>query len=178
MTNKRAIDQLDFLIFELNMIVGGKYYRYITAIFSRSFTIIASYRLNRFGYLLFGRFFVVIRGISAPIRWFIKPWTGFHDIHYEAEIGKGLRILHPGLGIMVSKKTIAGEHLTLMGGNAIGRRRYGANTSPVLGNKVTLGLQATVLGPINVGDGATIGAGAVAVKDVMAGNVVKGVPAT
>jgi len=46
-----------------------------------------------------------------------------------------------------------------------------------VGNGVTIGLGATLLGPITVGDGATIGAKAVVLDDVPAGALAVGIPA-
>jgi len=46
----------------------------------------------------------------------------------------------------------------------------------VIGNNVRIGSNATIL-PVNIGDGAVIGAGAVVTKDVPAGKVIKGNPA-
>ena len=48
---------------------------------------------------------------------------------------------------------------------------------PVLGDRVRVGANSVVLGPITIGDDAVIGAGAVVVRDVPAGAVVGGVPA-
>ncbi|MBN9179455.1 MAG: acyltransferase, partial [Microbacterium sp.] len=39
------------------------------------------------------------------------------------------------------------------------------------------GVNAVVLGPVTIGDGATVAAGAVVMKDVEPGTVVGGVPA-
>ena len=47
----------------------------------------------------------------------------------------------------------------------------------MLGDRVRVGANAVVLGPITIGDDAVIGAGAVVVRDVPAGAVVGGVPA-
>ncbi|WP_338107942.1 hypothetical protein [Actinomyces naeslundii] len=55
--------------------------------------------------------------------------------------------------------------------------RKGIETVPVLGRGVAVGCGATILGPINIGDGAMIGAGAVVIHDVPAGATVAGVPA-
>ena len=46
-----------------------------------------------------------------------------------------------------------------------------------IGNDVWLGAHATVLRGVQVGDGATVGAGAVVTRDVLPGTTVTGVPA-
>ena len=61
-------------------------------------------------------------------------------------------------------------------GVTIGGRK-GIETVPALGRGVAVGCGATILGPINIGDGAMIGAGAVVIHDVPAGATVAGVPA-
>ena len=48
---------------------------------------------------------------------------------------------------------------------------------PTIGNDVYVGVGASILGGVHVGDGATVGAGAVVIKDVPAGATVVGVPA-
>ncbi|RKY75790.1 hypothetical protein DRQ12_11285 [candidate division KSB1 bacterium] len=47
---------------------------------------------------------------------------------------------------------------------------------PIIGNNVTIGTGATLLGAITVGDGAKISAGSVVVKSVPSGATVVGVP--
>jgi serine acetyltransferase len=88
-----------------------------------------------------------------------------------------LRILHQTLGVVVSKYTVAGEHLTLTSGNCIGVRRALRPGDIVLGDHVTLGANAVVLGPVRIGDRVRVGAGAVVVRDAEAGSVLVGVPA-
>lgn len=48
---------------------------------------------------------------------------------------------------------------------------------PSLGNNVSIGVNATLVGGIEIGDNAIIGAGAVVVKSVPEGAVAIGVPA-
>ena len=48
---------------------------------------------------------------------------------------------------------------------------------PVIGNNVTIGCHACILGDIRIGDNVVIGAGAVVVKDVPNNVVVAGNPA-
>tara|TARA_B100000989_G_C19385210_1_gene403340 strand:+ start:127 stop:606 length:480 start_codon:yes stop_codon:yes gene_type:complete len=47
----------------------------------------------------------------------------------------------------------------------------------IIGNKVSIGSNATILGGVTVGDGALIGAGSVVTKDVPSGAIVVGNPA-
>ena len=49
---------------------------------------------------------------------------------------------------------------------------------PVIGDDVTLHPGAKVFGMVSVGDGAHVGANAVVIKDVPAGYVARGVPAS
>ena len=49
--------------------------------------------------------------------------------------------------------------------------------APVIGNNVFIGAGAKIIGRIQVGDGAAIGANAVVTRDVPAGAAVGGVPA-
>ena len=53
----------------------------------------------------------------------------------------------------------------------------GNGEAPVIGDNVMITCGAKVLGNINIGDNAVIGANAVVVKDVEAGAVMGGIPA-
>jgi serine O-acetyltransferase len=92
----------------------------------------------------------------------------------QAKIGPGLFIPHVGPIQVFPWATIGADcaihHVCTIGA---GSRPGG----PVIGNHVMLGCHSCVLGPVVVGDGAKIGAGAVVVKDVPAGVTVVGVPA-
>jgi serine O-acetyltransferase len=48
---------------------------------------------------------------------------------------------------------------------------------PTVGDRVTIGAGAKVLGPVRIGDDAQIGANSVVVSDVPAGSVAAGIPA-
>lgn len=59
-----------------------------------------------------------------------------------------------------------------------GDRHGVTGTGPVvIGDDVFIGQNCVVLGGVRIGDGATVGAGAIVTKDVPAGTVVGGVPA-
>lgn len=89
------------------------------------------------------------------------------------EIGGGLFIQH-GFATMISAETI-GENCWINQQVTIGYK--GGENPPIIGNSVMITCGAKVLGNITVGDNAVIGANAVVVKDVEAGNVMGGIPA-
>lgn len=98
------------------------------------------------------------------------------DILPRADLGGGCIIAH-GIGLVVGGRTVIGEDCTLLHGVTLGEARFDELDCPRLGDRVTVGAGAIVLGGITVGDGALIGAGSVVVSDVPAGAVVAGVPA-
>jgi len=89
--------------------------------------------------------------------------------------GEGLYLPHP-YGIVVHSATVIGDRVTLMQNITLGenQRRPGV---PVIGNDVVIGAGACVLGPITVGDGAMVAAGAIVIRDVKPGQTVAGNPA-
>jgi serine O-acetyltransferase len=96
------------------------------------------------------------------------------DISPMADIGPGLLIMH-SVGIVIGPDVCAGRDLTLYQNVTLGDgSRPG---QPTLGDSVTLGAGAAVLGPITIGDGARVGANAVVTKDVPAQSVATGIPA-
>lgn len=98
------------------------------------------------------------------------------DILPRAEIGGGCIIAH-GIGLVIGGRTVIGEECTLLHGVTLGEARFTELDCPRLGDRVTVGAGAIVLGAITVGDGAMIGAGSVVLADVPAGATVAGVPA-
>ena len=100
------------------------------------------------------------------------------DIHPAATIGRRFTIDH-GMGVVIGSTAIIGDDCMIYQGVTLGmtgKRPYGKR-HPTLGDGVLVGANAVVLGAINVGDRAKIGAGAVVVEDVPADVTVTGVPA-
>ena len=98
------------------------------------------------------------------------------DIHPGATIGKGFFIDH-GTGVVIGGTAIIGENVTLyqgvtLGGTSLQRKKR----HPTIGNNVTVGSGAAVLGDITVGDGSKVGANSVVVKDVPPNSTVVGIP--
>ena len=90
-------------------------------------------------------------------------------------IGPGLVIQH-GHSTRLGAHSV-GENLQIRHNVTVGTNRSKSGNLPTIGNNVKICTGAIVLGEITIGDGATIGAGAVVVKDVPAGAVVVGNPA-
>ncbi len=89
------------------------------------------------------------------------------------DIGPGLMMMH-GFATIITAQRL-GADCQVAQQVTIGYDDRGA--PPILGARVRVGAGAIVLGPIEVGDDAVIGAGAVVVRDVPPGSVVGGVPA-
>lgn len=100
------------------------------------------------------------------------------DIAVGARIGPELVIMH-GQGIAIHPDAVVGTHCTLYQQVTIGslRGQEPGESAPKLGDRVTVFAGAKVLGGIEVGDGATIGANSVVLIDVPPGCVAVGVPA-
>jgi serine O-acetyltransferase len=98
------------------------------------------------------------------------------DILPRARIGGGCILAH-GLGLVIGGYSVIGEDCTLLHGVTLGEVRFDQIDYPRVGNRVTIGAGATLLGGITVGDDAVIAAGAVVLSDVPAGATVAGVPA-
>jgi serine acetyltransferase len=174
---RAALEQFEFLQHDIRRFPRRCRWHWLTCWAEPSFAVIVSYRVTRAWYLLLGSAWSRLRVLFSPLRWLLRPWLGNSEIHPMADIGKGLCILHPSLGVVISGHAVIGEGLTLFGGNCIGRRAEVKPGELTIGDHVGLGVNAVILGPVRVGDRAIVGAGAVVLKDVAAGGVVGGVPA-
>ena len=103
------------------------------------------------------------------------------DIHPGAKIGRRLFIDH-GIGVVVGETAEIGDDCTIYQGVTLGGTRPSADEAghkrhPTIGNNVIISSNAQILGPFKVGDGATIGAAAVVLKEVPPGATMVGNPA-
>ena len=132
---------------------------------------------------MFFRVCQVIRG--SKIWWIAAPILGLYvllvhwvmgiELDYQTPVGPGLA-LHHGVGLVVHQRAKIGAGCVLRHGVTIGEKRAGG-ACPVLEDGVETGAYAILLGGIRVGAGALVGAGAVVVRDVEAGDIVAGNPA-
>ena len=115
---------------------------------------------------------LVARMVSQFARWL----TGI-EIHPGATIGRRVFFDH-GMGVVVGETAEIGDdvliyHGVTLGGTSLVRGKR----HPTVRDRVIIGAGAKVLGAIEVGEGARIGANAVVVADVAAGTTVLGIPA-
>ncbi|MFM5894319.1 MAG: serine O-acetyltransferase EpsC [Novosphingobium sp.] len=101
------------------------------------------------------------------------------DIHPGAKIGRNFFIDH---GFVVIGETAEiGDNVTMYQGSTLGGTNptngMGGKRHPTIGDDVIVSLGAAILGPIEVGKGARIGANAVVNKDVPEGATMVGIPA-
>jgi serine O-acetyltransferase len=109
------------------------------------------------------------------IAYLTRAITGI-EIHPAARIGNEFFIDH-GSGVVIGETASIGNCVTLYQGVTLGGTGFQrGKRHPTLGNNVTVGSGAKLLGPIAVGDGAKIGANTVVVEDVPPGATVVGNP--
>lgn len=98
------------------------------------------------------------------------------DIHPAAKIGPGFFIDH-GMGVVIGETAEVGEDCLLYQGVTLGGTgKEKGKRHPTLGKHVVVGAGAKVLGPIEIGDYAKIGAQSVVLRSVPDHSIVVGVP--
>ena len=116
--------------------------------------------------------FFIARWISQMARFFTLI-----EIHPGAQLGHGILIDH-GCGVVIGETTVVGDNCTIYQGVTLG----GVGTQkgkrhPTLGNNVTVGAGAKILGAFEVGDNCTIAANAVLLKPLENNITAAGIPA-
>ncbi len=106
-------------------------------------------------------------------------WILCIELPWKTRIGPGFRLDH-GQALVVNDGTVFGSNCTVRNSTTIGNKRLKDGTyskAPRFGDRVDVGANAIVIGPIMIGDDVAIGAGAVVLKDVPANCVAVGNPA-
>jgi serine O-acetyltransferase len=107
----------------------------------------------------------------------VRALTGV-EIHPAAVIGHRFFIDH-GMGVVIGETAEVGDDVMLYHGVTLGGRSLQkVKRHPTVGSRVTIGAGARVLGPVYIGDDVQIGANSVVVKDIPAGAIATGIPAT
>lgn len=134
----------------------------------------------------FGNGLIIHGGIRKKVLWPLYKFLDLIILRFifnveipaQTKIGWGLRIGHP-YGIIINENAVIGENFSIQNHTTIGDASlWGTPTgSPTIGNNVSVGVGARVLGNIEVGDSVKIGANAVVIKDCAEGSVMVGIPA-
>lgn len=115
--------------------------------------------------------------LARTLSQFSRFLTGV-EIHPGAQIGRRFFIDH-GMGVVIGETTEIGDdvmlyHQVTLGGRSLEKTKR----HPTIGNRVTVGTGAKVLGPVYIGDDSAIGGNAVVVHDAPADSIITGIPAT
>ena len=104
-----------------------------------------------------------------------RLFTGI-EIHPGAEIGRRLFIDH-GMSVVIGETAIVGDDVTLYQGVTLGGTgKEKGKRHPTVGDRVTIGSGAKILGNITVGDNCRVGADSVVLRSVPANSTIVGVP--
>ena len=99
------------------------------------------------------------------------------EIHPGARLGRGVFIDH-GMGVVVGETSSIGDDVTMYQGVTLGGTgKERGKRHPTIEDNVVIGVGASVLGAVRIGEGARVGAGSVVLKDVPAHTTAVGIPA-
>lgn len=130
--------------------------------------IIANYLYNRGGGRILAKVFSNINRIiftcDIPPKCFIPKTTGLR---------------HHGLGVVIHPNAIIGNHCVIRQHVSIGTngKTGEGGLAPKIGDYVTIGAGACILGNITIGNNVAIGANAVVLDDVPDNCIAVGIPA-
>lgn len=94
----------------------------------------------------------------------------------SARIGRGVLLSYNGLGTVIHKRAVIGDHVVIGTTVTIGGRG-GYEAVPEIGEGAMIGSGAKILGPVKIGRYASIGANAVVLQDLPDYSVAVGAPA-
>ena len=98
------------------------------------------------------------------------------EIHPGAQIGRRLFIDH-GMGVVIGETSIVGDDVTLYQGVTLGGTgKEKGKRHPTVGNNVTVGSGAKLLGNITIGENSRVGGGSVVLRNVPPNSTIVGVP--
>jgi len=135
--------------------------------------VVAFFRLSKF---FTKNLFLKILGFPIRILYkIIVVWVMGIEIYDTTQVGKNFRIFH-GVGLVVNKKTIIGNNVTLRQCTTIGNKNS-TSKCPIIEDNVEIGSNSVILGGIIVGENSLIAAGSIVVKNVPKNSIVMGNPA-
>jgi serine acetyltransferase len=139
-----------------------------TSINNAGFQIVLGYRVMR-----------CMRALGLPLAARMIAGTIRHvfgaDIHWDAELAPGLVVVH-GFGLAISHAARSGHGCILSQNVTLGLSRdpaTGVVGAPELGENISVGPGAALIGPIAIGDGSKIMANCTVVSSVPAQSIVE-----
>ena len=115
------------------------------------------------------------RYLPRLISYIGRIWTSI-DIHPGATIGRRFFIDH-GVGVVIGETAEVGNDVTLYHGVTLGGVSWNkGKRHPTLGDRVVVGAGAKILGPVEIGNSARVGANSVVISPVPEGKTVVGIP--
>ncbi|MDT7833206.1 serine acetyltransferase [Flavobacteriaceae bacterium S356] len=169
--------QLTFFTQDVKRMLGKYKIRILHIWLSRVFWGVLMYRIERSFFLIFKKYYGVLRVPFIPIFNIFYAYSNL-DINYKADIKGGILVLHPAVGVVISGQSVIGKNITLTGGNIIGAKKTCEPGSFVIGDYCNFGANATLIGPLVLGNNITVGASACVVKSCTEhGSILMGVPA-
>jgi len=116
-----------------------------------------------------------LRFLARFVSQLARFFTGI-EIHPGAEIGRRLFIDH-GMGTVIGETAVVGDDVTLYQGVTLGGTgKEKGKRHPTLGNNISIGSGAKLLGNITIGDNCRVGAGSVVLRNVPPNSTIVGVP--
>lgn len=109
--------------------------------------------------------------IAKPLSWILPPVP---NIELCKNIQGGLVLLH-GFSVVINPKVKIGRNCTILQNVTIGDVKGGV---PTIGDNVSIGAGAILIGNIHIGNNVKIGAGAIVVSDIPDGATAKCAKAT
>ena len=117
-----------------------------------------------------------LRFLSRALSQASRATTGI-EIHPGATIGDRLFIDH-GMGVVIGETAELGNDIMLYHGVTLGGRTSArVKRHPTLGDNITVGTGASILGPVVIGSGSVVAAQAVVTRDAPPHTMLIGVPA-
>lgn len=115
--------------------------------------------------------------VPRAVSQWVRAVTGI-EIHPGAVIGRRCFIDH-GMSVVIGETAVLGDDVMLYQGVTLGSKGWWtdgdrvAKRHPTIGDRVILGANASVLGPISVGHDSVIGAHSLVLQDVVAHSTVR-----
>jgi serine O-acetyltransferase len=132
--------------------------------------------LYRLGRVLRQNHFRIIAAIIERIMHHVSHcW-----ISTNAQIGGGFVVTHVG-GLVIGSGTVIGKNCQVrqnvtFGGN-YSKKNEGGRLYPIVGDNISIGAGAVIIGPVKVGSNSIIGANTVVTRDMPENVIAFGVPA-